>query len=225
MSLILNIDSSLDHASVCVARDGISLAMLDNQDQRDHASWLPVAIADIIRQTGNNIKDLDAVAVSIGPGSYTGLRVGLSFAKGICYALDLPLITSGTLEMMALAASQQKLADYYCPLIDARRMEVFTATYSRSLEQLESPYSLIIDKHSFDRFLDKGTVYFFGNGSEKLRPLIENENANWGSIWGNSSHLAQLSFKKFLQKDFSDLAYTEPLYVKEFYSAKGKTSV
>jgi tRNA threonylcarbamoyladenosine biosynthesis protein TsaB len=225
MSLILNIDTSLDHASICLAKDGNSLAMASNQKQMDHASWLHVAINGLLNETGKRIKELNAVAVSIGPGSYTGLRVGLSSAKGICYALGIPLITIGTLDMMTFAAHQHKLADYYCPLIDARRMEVFTATYNRSLEQVKPPHALIIDQHSFDGLLNKGNVYFFGNGSEKLRSLIENKNASWGSIWGNSSHLAQLSFGKFLQKDFSDLAYSEPLYVKEFYSAKPKTSV
>jgi tRNA threonylcarbamoyladenosine biosynthesis protein TsaB len=224
LSLILNIDTALDQASVSLGREGMSLGMMTSEQQKDHASWLHVSMVKLLADAGFDVKDLEGVAVSIGPGSYTGLRVGLSAAKGLCYSLKIPLISVGTLEIMAFAAKDED-ADLLCPMIDARRMEVFTAVYDKALKPVLPPQAMVVDKDSFSNLLATRKMLFFGNGSEKLRQLILNNNAIWGFIWGNSSHLSQLSYKKFLQKEFADLAYTEPLYIKEFYSHPGKTSV
>jgi len=224
MSLILNIDTALDIASVCLAKEEEVLGMSVNENQNDHAAWLHMAIAETLQKCGYGMQDIKAVAVSIGPGSYTGLRVGLSTAKGLCYAQHIPLITIGTLDMMAFAAKDGE-ADLLCPMIDARRMEVFTAVYDKKLNQLYSPRAMIINKNSFAELLSSNSILFSGNGSKKLEILISHKNARFSSMCGNSSHLAQLSYKKFLQNEFAGLAYTEPLYIKEFYFAFRKPSV
>src|SRR6266513_982784 len=130
MSLLLNIDTAIETASICLSKDGNVLHLSINENQKDHAAWLTVAIQEMMQNSGYQLNQLNAIAVTIGPGSYTGLRVGLSTAKGLCYVLKIPLLTIGTLEMMAFAAKQNPV-DLLCPMIDARRMEVFTAVYDK----------------------------------------------------------------------------------------------
>ena len=154
MSLILNIDTALDTASVCLAKDGTSLQLITNDNQKDHATWLHTAINEILKKGGYSISQLEAVAVSIGPGSYTGLRVGLASAKGFCYALRIPLIAVSTLEMMAVSVKEEA-SGLICPLIDARRMEVFTAIYDKELGEKSSPQTMIIDENSFASIIKK----------------------------------------------------------------------
>lgn len=221
MSLILNIETAVDTASVCLAKDGEALQFAANEQQKDHASWLHVAIAKILNEAGYVLADLLAVAVSIGPGSYTGLRISLSTAKGLCYALNIPLIAVGTLDMMALAANDEK-GDMICPMIDARRMEVFTALYDKKLQQIIGPQAMLLNENSFAEQLFSNKIIFSGNGSNKLQQIISNDNALFSSVQSNASHLAQLSDKSFIKKEFADLAYVQPLYLKEFYSPARK---
>jgi tRNA threonylcarbamoyladenosine biosynthesis protein TsaB len=217
MSLILNIDTSVETASVCLAQDGNPIQTARNDKQKDHASWLHAAIAGLLEETGYAIKELEAVAVTIGPGSYTGLRIGLSTAKGICYTKGIPLITIGTLRVMAYAARDEK-TDLICPMIDARRMEVFTALYNKQEEQLIPPQALVLTENSFQEFLEKKTISFIGNGSAKFKALTGHKNAFFSDIKADASDLAQLSITQFHNKEFSDLVYIEPLYIKNFYS-------
>ena len=147
MALILNIDTSLETASVCLAKDAVAVKLLINENQRDHASWIHNAIHLALQDSGCLITELEAVAVSNGPGSYTGLRVGLATAKGLCYGLGIPLITISTLKMMATAV-KHKASDLICPMIDARRMEVFTAVYNKDLLELSPAQAMIIDETS-----------------------------------------------------------------------------
>jgi tRNA threonylcarbamoyladenosine biosynthesis protein TsaB len=221
MSLILNIDTAVDTASVCLAKDGEVLQFAANETQKDHAAWLHTAIADILQKNGSLLNDLNAVAVSIGPGSYTGLRVGLSSAKGLCYALNIPLVSIGTLEMIAFAAREED-ADLICPMIDARRMEVFTAVYDKILQQVMAPHAIVVDENSFASLLLSSKIIFCGNGCKKLQTIILNKNAFFSLIQGDATQLASLSYKHFLEHEFADLAYTEPLYIKEFYSPARK---
>lgn len=218
MSLILNIDTALDKATVCLAEDGNVLKLSSSEDQKDHASWLHTEIAELLQKSGHGIKDLNAVAVSVGPGSYTGLRVGLAAAKGFCFALDIPLITINSLKIIAFAVKDEAI-DIICPLIDARRMEVFTAVYDKDLQEKVSPHTMIVDEKSFASFLLPGKVLFCGDGVKKLQPLISNSNALFSNTIADASHLARLSFNCYSNKEFADLAYAEPLYIKEFYSA------
>lgn len=217
MAIILNIDTAVDSASVCLAKDGLSLQFAINANQKDHAAWLHLTIQKILSATGLSVNDLNAVAVTIGPGSYTGLRVGLSAAKGLCFALHIPLITINTLEMMAHAIKENE-GDIVCPLIDARRMEVFMAAYNKSMQEIIKPCAMIIEPHSFDSLLASGKVIFVGNGREKLKKIIIHPNAIFNNVIATAADLAFLSEKNHFEKKFADLAYVEPFYIKEFYS-------
>ncbi len=221
MSLILNIDTALDIASICLAKDGEVLRLALNESQKDHAAWLQTAILASTEHAGYKIEDLSAIAVSIGPGSYTGLRVGLSTAKGLCYALNIPLITIGTLEIMAVAAKDEAV-ELLCPMIDARRMEVFTAVYRKNLQELIKPHARIIDKNSFSELLSSHKVLFYGNGSKKLNLLISDDNAVFKTIGHSSAHMVPISQNCFIGRKFADLVSSEPMYLKEFFSAVRK---
>lgn len=217
MSVILNIDTSVETASVCLAKDDQALQLAINNNQKGHATWLHPAIKQLMSNEGLNMNSLQAVAVTIGPGSYTGLRVGLSTAKGLCYALNIPLITINTLEMMAYAI-KDKEADLFCPLIDARRMEVFMAIYNKNLSPLVEPKAIIIVPGIFDSFLSSNKILFSGTGSNKIKTVIQHPNAIFTDTVANAANMCHLSAEYFARKKFSNLAYTEPFYVKEFYS-------
>ena len=218
MSLLLNIDTAVDTASVCLSKDTEVIKLTVNKNQKDHASWLHIAINEVIRDAGMTISNLNGVAISIGPGSYTGLRIGLSSAKGLCYALNIPLITVGTLEMMAHAV-RNNLIDLVCPLIDARRMEVFTAVYDNSFREVIKPCAMIVDKNSFADFLSSHQIIFCGNGSIKLQSAISHVNAKFDTSKATAADMVHLANTKFSEKKFSNLAYCEPLYLKEFHSS------
>ncbi len=221
MSLILNIDTALNTASVCLAKDEEILSLAFNDDQTDHAAWLHPAIAELLQKNGFSPNQLDAVAVSIGPGSYTGLRVGLSAAKGLCYALKIPLITIGTLKLMANVVKEDANS-LICPMIDARRMEVFTAVYNKQLGEIIPAHALLLDETCFASLLATEKILFCGTGSKKLQPLVTHLNATFSGETSNASNLSALSIVNFRNNEFADLAYTEPLYIKEFYSPAHK---
>ena len=217
MALILNIDTAVDTASVCLAKDAEVLSIAKNEKQKDHAAWLHLAIKEIFEKNALELKMIDATAVTGGPGSYTGLRIGMATVKGICYALGKPMIILNTLQVMANAAQNEKAA-LLCPMIDARRMEVFAAIYSKDLQTIEEPAAITLNEKSFDGQLTNHSICFFGNGSDKFRSIKKNENAFFSSIDTDASHMASLSEEKFRQKEFAELAYAEPLYLKEFYT-------
>jgi tRNA threonylcarbamoyladenosine biosynthesis protein TsaB len=225
MGLILNIDTALTTASVSLAREGVPLMTLANDQSRDHAAWLHEAIQDLTQQNNITVRDLDAVGISNGPGSYTGLRIGLSAAKGICYSLRIPLLLISTLELMAVAAlnrmrkEQSGPVDYLCPLIDARRMEVFFGLYDKTIQQIREPQATIITSNSFSDLLQSKKILFFGNGSTKLLNILSHENAIFNIvIIHDAGEMAALSENYYTHNQFADLAYAEPFYVKGFYS-------
>ena len=230
MPLILNIDTATEQASVCLSKDAVVLGLIESTEQKNHASFVQPAIQQLMVKSGWMLRDIDAVAVTSGPGSYTGLRVGLSSAKGICYALDKPLILINTLEVMAESVlvhyqSINKKIDkstFICPLIDARRMEVFTALYDSSLFEKEAPHALIVDENSFSSLLKTNLILFSGTGHFKLKEVISNTNAFFLSIQHNASHLGIRALIAYQSGSFADLAYSEPLYVKEFFNAPKK---
>jgi tRNA threonylcarbamoyladenosine biosynthesis protein TsaB len=217
MAIILNIDTAVNTASVCLARGSRSIQFTLNDHQRDHAAWLHPAIQRVIRDARLTINELDAIAVTIGPGSYTGLRVGLSTAKGLCFSLGVSLIVVNTLEMMAYATREYD-TDLLCPLIDARRMEVFTAVYDKNLTQIIEPAALILDSTSFGSLLNTKRIVFSGNGAEKLKSVIHHPNAIFSTTVATAADMTYLAEQRFLEKKFADLAYTEPLYLKEFHT-------
>ena len=216
MSYILNIDTAVTTASVCVSNGNETAAFLFNPSQKDHAAWLHPAIRQVVSDAGISLQRLDAIAISAGPGSYTGLRVGMSAAKGLCYALQKPLITINTLQMMAAAVDDTELT-LLCPMIDARRMEVFTAIYDTSLRQIMAPTNMILTETSFSEVLQGSPVLFFGNGSEKFRTIVHHPNAMFAHVEVTAKHMTALTLRRFAQNDFDNLAYTEPFYGKEFY--------
>jgi tRNA threonylcarbamoyladenosine biosynthesis protein TsaB len=227
MSLILNIDTAIESASVCISKDGKVLAAATNSNQKDHAAWVQTAIQQVIQQAGCSMKDIAAVAVTEGPGSYTGLRVGMATAKGICYSLQIPLITESTLRVMALGARETWAQQHdgneagilFCPMIDARRMEVFTAIYDSDLGEVMPAQALILDQFSYKEALNNNKIVFFGSGSDKWKPVHFNALTlilpadNQGA-----SNLAKLATARLSDGMAADLAYSDPVYLKEFYS-------
>ncbi len=216
MALILNIDTALESASVCISQNGSTISLQKNNDQKDHAAWIHTAIDRLLKDASYKIKQMEAVAVTIGPGSYTGLRVGLSTAKGLCFALNIPLITCNTLKVMALSAEQVP-EEYICPMIDARRMEVYTAIFDRKGKEILQSVAMIIGEDSFSQLLKDRSACFFGNGSRKFQSVYKNINATFRDINTDATHLAQMAEQLFAVKEFADLAYSEPLYLKEFH--------
>ncbi len=223
MALILNIDTAMGKGGVCLAEGGKKIALFENSEQKEHAAWLHVAVDRLMRETGFRLRDLQAVAVTAGPGSYTGLRVGMAAAKGFCYALDIPMITEDTLRVMAFAAKEQLPgAELLCPMIDARRMEVFTALYRNDMTQLLASVAMVIDENSFTDWLSDHRVSFFGEGSFKCKPIITAPTAAFVEVNYHAGYLGKLSFLRYLQGEFTGVAYSEPAYTKEFYTHKGK---
>lgn len=221
MSLILNIDTALETASVSLAKDAAILSSLVYREQKDHASWLHKGVSDLFKKTGHHLHDLSAIAVSIGPGSYTGLRVGLASAKGFCFALNKPLIAIGTLEIMAFAVKKEA-KELICPLIDARRMEVYAALYDNEGVEKIPPHVEELNTNSFATLLDASPILFCGSGAKKLRSLFKHPKANFVEIGTTVPFFAELSNNRFIGKKFADVVYTEPLYIKEFFTTLRK---
>jgi tRNA threonylcarbamoyladenosine biosynthesis protein TsaB len=232
MAYLLNIDTAAGEASICLSQDTVPLNMLSNPTQTDHASWIHTAILKITQSAGIQLSQIDAIALTAGPGSYTGLRVGMATAKGLCYALDRPLIAINTLEAMASSVlhqapelfQQSENIPLICPMIDARRMEVFTALYNPALQTVLEPCAMILSNDSFSTFLESGKLIFTGNGSEKWSGLCNHPHALFKNIPFTSADLAIPAYQRFQRGQFSPLAYTDPIYIKEFYTAPSKNN-
>ncbi|ANE51152.1 tRNA (adenosine(37)-N6)-threonylcarbamoyltransferase complex dimerization subunit type 1 TsaB [Flavisolibacter tropicus] len=224
MSLILHIETAVEGASICLAKDQELIAFKENKDIRDSAAWLHQAIHLLLQENTTPIQRLQAIAVSAGPGSYTGLRVGMATAKGLCYALQVPLITLGTLEIMA-AAAKEVTTDLLCPMIDARRMEVFTAVYDKNEQVLLPPHNRVLDTTSFADILENNSITFFGNGSQKWKELTDNKNAHFAAIEFSAKDMIAMAAANYQRQAFTDLAYSEPLYVKEFFTTQIPQSI
>lgn len=219
MSLILNIDTATETAQVSFAKDGQILHYLQNDLQKDHAAFLQTAIQQLLKTHSITLNDIDAVALTAGPGSYTGLRVGMASAKGLCYALNKPLIAVNTLQVLTVDVQQQLKNGaniLFCPMIDARRMEVFTALYDKTLNTLMPPCAMILQTDSFLQQLQQFKIVFFGNGSAKWQSICTHPNASFATVSNVAGDMAKLSHQYFTQSKFADLAYSEPFYVKEF---------
>lgn len=218
MSIILNIDTAVQTSSVCLAQNDQPIAVKINPSQKDSAAWLNVAIKELLDETHLSFQQLDAIAVSEGPGSYTGLRVGMATAKGLCYALNKPFITINTLQMMASAA-RHKHQGLLCPMIDARRMEVFTAVFDQELKPVLPPTNLILNENSFSDLIQENTILFCGNGAHKFQEIVKHSTAVFDFTEADASAMAGLAYPKFLTQDFADLAYSQPSYGKDFHSS------
>lgn len=226
MSLILNIETASEKAHVSFANDGLLLASLSSESQKEHAAFLQTAIQQLCKTTSIHLSKIDAVAVTAGPGSYTGLRVGMASAKGLCYALKKPLITLSTLEILTLSAIElfPQTADtvLFCPMMDARRMEIFTAVYQKDLIVCLAPCAMILDEYAFEKELLKTKILFFGSGSGKWKAICKNTNALFEEVEILPQSMCRHSNLYFLQNNFADTAYSEPFYLKEFQSVTKK---
>lgn len=224
--LMLHIDTATEFASICLTKDETVLGMRICQDQKQHGAFVQPAIQHLMQENGISLSSLDAISASEGPGSYTGLRVSMASAKGLCYALNKPLITINTLKIMAQAAFEQEGQAYpnaiYCPLIDARRMEVFTTLYTNQLESMMVPEARILDQDSFKALIDNQVIIFTGSGAPKLQALLNHPNAIFSTVQHNAKQLATLAGKAFANQTFANLAYCEPFYLKAFYSVPSK---
>jgi tRNA threonylcarbamoyladenosine biosynthesis protein TsaB len=225
--IILNIDTATDQASISLSSDESVIGTLENDSQKDHAAWIQMAINTLLQKHGYAMQQLQAIAVTAGPGSYTGLRVGMATAKGLCFALQIPLITINTLQVMANAAINQWLSKAaemqpplcFCPMIDARRMEVFTAVYNEALQEIVAPKAMILDELSFKEELNNRSLICFGNGSNKWKTVSRYPNVLFiDEKLDIAKSLAKLASGLYLSQNFANLAYAEPVYLKEFYS-------
>jgi len=228
MALILGIETAASICSVALVKDGELLAIRESEGVREHSASLTGYIADVFTEAGLTYPQLHAVAVSIGPGSYTGLRIGVSSAKGLCYALDKPIIAIDTLKSLAwqalqLCKQQERSLEniLFCPMLDARRMEVYTAMFDRNLDFIEPVYANIITEDSFDAFAGKEIIYF-GDGAAKCRTLFDSRRdfTFIDNINLSSKAICMLAENDFEKGNFADLAYCEPFYLKDFIAGK-----
>ena len=244
--MILLIDTSQETGTVALAKEGRVLFSEENKIAKEHAVWLHTAIARLMAEAKITIRELEAIAVVAGPGSYTGLRVGMAAAKGFCYALKVPLITQNTLRVMAesMRVIAEEKEALICPMIDARRDEVFTALYSLSLKpkaeslkpgaesltanrqpptandliEVLPPQAMILDKNSFEMNLSQGSVVFFGSGAEKWKKISTSSEAIFEPQPNIIQAFAILAYHDFLSQNWADTIYSEPVYLKEFFT-------
>lgn len=221
MAYILSIETATTNCSVSISFKGEQMALKeDNNKQYSHAERLHLYINDVLKQAKIDTKTLDAISVSKGPGSYTGLRIGVSAAKGLCYALDIPLLSIPTLEV--LAHSIQIKDGYIIPIIDARRMEVYSAVYDEKYSCIESTCATVLDKLSFKNLIERKQVYFVGNATKKTESTLKQSNAKFINQLPSASQMCLMSFQKFILKQYEDVAYFEPFYLKDFISFSSK---
>jgi tRNA threonylcarbamoyladenosine biosynthesis protein TsaB len=222
LGLILNIETSTKNCSVSISNKGEIIAIKElNDGGYSHAEKLHEFIKDVVKHAKIELSDLSAVAVSKGPGSYTGLRIGVSAAKGLCFALNIPLISVNTLESLAHSISISE--GYIIPLLDARRMEVYSSVFNVNYKNIRAVEAEIIIETSFEKFLIDKKVYFLGDGAEKCKQLISHDNAIFiDDKFPSANELGMLSYNKYKINDIEDIAYFEPFYLKDFVVTKSK---
>ncbi|NNE32633.1 MAG: tRNA (adenosine(37)-N6)-threonylcarbamoyltransferase complex dimerization subunit type 1 TsaB [Winogradskyella sp.] len=223
MALVLNLETATINCSVSLSKDGETLVLKeDNSSGYSHAETLHVFINEVVETANINLTTIDAVAVSKGPGSYTGLRIGVSSAKGLCYALNKPLLAIDTLESLAHQINIKE--GYIVPMLDARRMEVYSAIYTCDFELYRKIEAQIIDVNSFNSILEKNKVYFIGNGVAKTKSVITHPNAIFveGKL-PSANEMSKLAEIKYKKSDTEDVAYFEPYYLKDFIALKKKS--
>ena len=219
--LILQLETATTMCSVALALDGKVLALKELNERNVHASQITLFIDEVMKSAGKSYQDLDAVSVSKGPGSYTGLRIGVSTAKGLCFGLDVPLISVDTLEAMAFgllkAYPEIDSSSLLCPMIDARRMEVYTAIFDTGLNPLETVSAKVLDEQSFIKHLDEQQVVFFGDGAAKCTALYSHHpNFKFVEFENSAAHMSLISLTKLQDGQTENMAYFEPFYLKDF---------
>lgn len=224
MSLILCIETGTDICSVGIARDGELMSLRESDQGRDHAKQVAVFVDELLRETGVKPDELDAVAVGMGPGSYTGLRIGVSFAKGLCYGLNIPLLAVGSLEALTDVAIKDYEAGiiqvegwdeaFLCPMVDARRMEVYTQIFNSRCESQSEVSAEIITEDSFSQWRAKGKLVIFGNGAAKCQEMLPD--AIYIDVAPSARGLTRIAHQLFEAGKTVDIAYFEPFYLKDF---------
>ena len=226
MSCILNSETSTDVCSVSVSQDGACIFSQEDHDGPNHAVKLGTFVDEALSFADSHAIPLDAVAVSCGPGSYTGLRIGASMAKGICFGQDLKLIAVPTLELMAVPVLlREEVEDgaLLCPMIDARRMEVYSAVYDRALHEVRGIQADVVDAETYREYLDRGPVYFFGNGAEKCMEVINHPNARLiKGVEPLAKWMFPIAERRIAQEKYEDVAYFVPFYLKDFVAHQPK---
>lgn len=233
MALLLSIETSTAVCSVALSENGKLIALKETKEGMKHASQLTVFIEAILKENNNKVVDLDAVVISKGPGSYTGLRIGVSTAKGLCYGAKIPLIAINTLEAMSVpiaAKISSELKDsssaWYCPMIDARRMEVFTAFFDKENNLQKETSADIIDQDSYAKVLAEREIVFFGDGSAKCKEVLTHKNAIFiDDITPSAANMICIADAKFHKAEFEDVAYFEPFYLKDFVATTPKKNI
>lgn len=226
--IILALETSTDVCSVALSVNGVTTDSESESQARMQTSRMAPMVEDLLKRNGIGVKDCAAVAVSSGPGSYTGLRVGVSLAKGLCFGAGIPLIGIGTLDLLAaqgIMHDTKAAADYIVPMIDARRMEVYQAVYMRDGSRTGDIEPLILDGDSYSGLLEKGKVLFCGNGCEKFEPVCGSGNAIFFPCTPDARSMSRLAFEKFTAKKFEDVAYMEPFYLKDFTISINKKKI
>lgn len=234
MSLILNIETSSENCSVAISKDEFTLDMAEEEGSKSHASVLTVLIDELLRKNQMGISDLDAIAVSKGPGSYTGLRIGVSVAKGLCYGAVKPLIAINTLDSM-MNGFRKGITDFeihftentiFCPMLDARRLEVYLAMYDKKGVLIKETTAEIIDENSFSDILKEHPMVFFGSGTSKCKEILKNPNAQFmDHFLLKASYMTHLSYENLVKRNFENVAYFEPFYLKDFVATIPKRKV
>jgi len=227
MSTILHIETSTDVCSVAVSKDGACLFERDDHEGHNHAVKAGVFVDEALSYCDSQLMDLDAVAVSSGPGSYTGLRVGVSMAKGVCYGRSLPLISVPTLQLLCVPVLlREKVKEenaLLCPMIDARRMEVYAQIFDRGLHEVRAIQADIVDGETYRQWLDERPVYFFGNGAAKCMEAINHPNAHLiEDVEPLARWMFPLAERKCFAQQFEDVAYFVPFYLKDFVAKQPK---
>lgn len=230
MATIINIETSGKICSVALTRDGVLEFEVDDREGMKHAERLAPFVDQAVAEARRKGWDIDAVAVSIGPGSYTGLRIGLSLAKGLAFSMGVPLIGVSTLKILAVKAMFRSFdftgEELLVPMIDARRMEVFCGVYDFALNAKEGPCAKILDENSFGDLLESHHLYFMGDGAEKLKGVVSSPNAHWlDGLNPMAKDMLALSEKAFREEDFIDLAYSVPEYLKEYQTTTPKSKI
>jgi len=216
LTFILNIETATKNCSVSISKEAKTVALKElNDGNYSHAEKLHELIGQVVLEAKIALSDLNAIAVSKGPGSYTGLRIGVSAAKGLSFALDIPLISANTLKSLALSVFIDK--GYKIPLLDARRMEVYSQIFNEKNEKIRDVYAEIITPESFSEYLNNQKVYFFGDGAQKCKGIITHKNATFiDGKFPSAKEMSIISYEKYLKNEFEDVAYFEPFYLKEF---------
>jgi len=234
MSVILHIETATEVCSVSLANEGKVIAVKETSEEKSHASTLSVFIEELLRNAEKKNLMPHAIAVSMGPGSYTGLRIGVSIAKGLCYGYGIPLISVSTLEAMSIGFQEEYVDKknampnkvLYAPMIDARRMEVYMALFTPGNRKFKDIVAQIVEPDTFNEVLSDHKIYFFGSGAEKLKGTITNKNAYFVDDFSHSSvYMTSIAYAKYKAEDFVDLAYFEPFYLKDFIPTTSKNTI